>query len=122
MKAAIAKARETLPKFWDVFDSRGPGEDDFSLKVMITDENGTEHFWVIDIERKEDQIFGTINNDPEVVGNVRMAERIQFPEEDISDWTYFRDGKMFGNYTLRALFKQLPQEEVEQYKKILADP
>jgi uncharacterized protein YegJ (DUF2314 family) len=29
---------------------------------------------------------------------------------------------MYGNYTLRALFKQMSSEEVQYYKKILAEP
>src|SRR6476620_10403574 len=44
MTAAIAKARETLPQFWEVFEKREHGETDFALKVRITDKKGTEHF------------------------------------------------------------------------------
>jgi uncharacterized protein YegJ (DUF2314 family) len=40
----------------------------------------------------------------------------------MADWSYFRDGKMVGNYTLRPLMKQMPAAEAEQLKKILAEP
>lgn len=123
MEAAIATAREKLPQFWQVFAHPQKGESDFSLKVRITDSNGTEHFWVDHIERQADgKIFGVINNDPEIVKNVKLNDRIPVPEENISDWLYTRDGKMVGNYTLRVLFKQMPPEEVQRYKQMMAEP
>jgi uncharacterized protein YegJ (DUF2314 family) len=122
MAAAIAKARASLPRFWQRFEHPGPGESAFCLKVKITDEKGTEHFWVNKIERSGDRIFGVINNEPDIVKVVKLGQRIQIPEADISDWLYMRNGKMVGNYTLRALFKTMTPEEVARHKKRLADP
>jgi uncharacterized protein YegJ (DUF2314 family) len=122
MNAAIAKARETLPQFWQSFEHPKPGESDYALKVKITDKNGTEHFWVIDLQRKDGKIFGTINNDPEMVKNVKMGDRIEIPEPDISDWLFIRNQKMAGNYTLRVELKRAPKEEAEKYKAMLENP
>jgi uncharacterized protein YegJ (DUF2314 family) len=122
MNAAIAKARETLPQFWARFDHPAPGETNFCLKVMIKDGGETEHFWVDNVEKKDGKTFGNISNDPEYVHNVKLGQRIEIPEQDISDWFYMRDGKMVGNYTLRVLFKHMPADEVAKYKAILADP
>jgi uncharacterized protein YegJ (DUF2314 family) len=122
MTAAIAEARETLPQFWQVFDKPEGGESDFALKVKITDERGVEHFWVTDIERRDGKMMGTINNDPDTVASVKLGDKIEIPEADISDWLYMRDGKMVGNLTLKPLFKQMPEEEVERLKKIMSDP
>jgi len=122
MLAAIAKARETLPKFWAEFDHPQPKEENFCLKVGIKDGKETEHFWTEKIEKKDAKIFGTIANDPDLVHNVKLGDRIEIPEADISDWFYMRDGKLVGNYTLRVLFKQMPAAEVAKYKALLADP
>ena len=122
MVAAIAKARESLPHFWQVFGHPERGENDFALKVKISDTYGDEHFWAIDIERQDGKITGTINNDPNIVRSVKFGDRIAIPEADISDWLYMREGKMVGNFTLRILFKQMPQKEVEAYKAIMTDP
>jgi uncharacterized protein YegJ (DUF2314 family) len=92
------------------------------LKVQITDANGTEHFWVNELERSGGQIHGTINNDPEIVRSVTFGQRIEVPEADISDWTYTRNEKMMGNYTLRALLKTMPADEAEQFNSMLAEP
>jgi uncharacterized protein YegJ (DUF2314 family) len=122
MNAAIAKARGSLPRFWQAFDHPGAGESDFSLKVKITDPKGTEHFWVTDVERKDGKILGTINNDAEIVGSVKLGDRIPIPEADISDWMYMLNGKMYGNYTMRPLFKTMSPSEVEKFKSMLAEP
>ena len=122
MVAAIAKARDTLPKFWQVFEKPGEGESDFSLKVKITEGQDAEYFWLVNLERVNGKTFGTISNDPNIVGNVKVGDRIEIPEADITDWLYMRNGKMVGNTTMRVLFKQMPASDVEYYKNILVEP
>jgi len=122
MVAAIAKARDTLPHFWQVYEKPARGETNFALKVKITDKQGTEHFWATDIERRDGKIRGTINNDPNIVKSVKLGDRMEIPEADISDWLYLREGKMIGNQTVKPLFKQMPADEVKQLKAMMADP
>ncbi|WP_254510986.1 YegJ family protein [Anatilimnocola floriformis] len=123
MNAAIEKARETLPNFWEAFEKRDRGVGDFAIKVRITDANGVEHFWANNVERKDGKIFGVINNDPNTVKSVKMGDRIEIPEADISDWLYMRaDGKMVGNRTLRPLLKTLSADEAAKLRSILAEP
>jgi len=122
MLAAISKARESLPQFWQIFTAHSQGEKGFALKVRIKDGSTTEHFWAIDLEHHDSMTLGTINNDPNKVGTIKLGERIKIPEADISDWMYLRDGKVVGNYTLRPLLKKMPAKEAEQLSKMLADP
>lgn len=122
MNAAIAKARSTLPHFWEAFDKREHDETDFALKVRITEGKEVEYFWAIDIQKENGRILGTINNDPEWVHNIKIGQRITIPEVDVSDWLFQRDGKMIGNYTLRALFKKMSPAEVEKYKRMMVNP
>jgi len=53
MATAITKAQETLPQFWQVFDTREHGESDFILVVRITDKGRLEHFVITDFERRD---------------------------------------------------------------------
>lgn len=122
MNSAIAKARSSLPHFWQIYEKPELDESDFSLKVKITDGDKVEHFWVANLERKDGKILGTINNDPDIVQNVKLGDRITVNESAISDWLYMKNGKMVGNYTLRVLFKEMPKDEVEKYKQMLAEP
>ena len=122
MVGAMKTARETLPHFWQVYEKPARGETNFALKVKITDKLGTEHFWATDVERRDGKILGTINNDPNIVKSVKLGDRMEIPEADISDWLYMRDGKMIGNQTIKPLFKQMPADEVKQLKAMMADP
>ena len=122
MNAAIAKARETLPRFWEAFDHPGQNDADFCLKVKITDGKEVEYFWMEKVEKKDGKIFGNIGNDPDLVHNVKLGDYIEIPEADISDWLYMHDGKMVGNYTIRVLFKHMSAEEAAKYKAILGEP
>jgi uncharacterized protein YegJ (DUF2314 family) len=122
MIAAIAKARASLPEFWKKLQNHAGNETDFSLKVRITDKNGAEHFWLGNLEHRDGKIYGVIDNNAEIVANVKLGDRIEIPDADISDWLYMRRGKMVGNYTIRALFKKMTPEEVESCKKMLETP
>jgi uncharacterized protein YegJ (DUF2314 family) len=122
MVAAIAKARASLPEFWQVFEKRERGESDFSLKVRITDQGGTEHFWATDIKRQRGKTVGTIDNDPNIVTSVKLGDTIEISDADISDWLYLRDGKMVGNETLRPLLKRMPPAEADELRKMMANP
>jgi len=122
MNAAISQARESLTDFWQVFDSPDRGESDFALKVRIEDRYGVEHFWVTDLRRDADKVYGLIGNEPNTVRSVQLGDEIEVPKDDVTDWLYMRDGKMVGNYTLRPLLKGMPAAEVERLKSMMADP
>ncbi len=119
MNAAIGRARARLGIFWEHLKSPGPGESHFSLKVMVRDGDKTEHFWVVDIERGGNAIFGRIDNDPDTVTTVKIGQRIPINEADISDWLFVRNGKMVGNETLRVLFKYMSAEEVARFRAMM---
>jgi uncharacterized protein YegJ (DUF2314 family) len=122
MAAAIAKARGALPSFWKALEHPGAGEEGFALKVAIKDGKDVEHFWLLDIARDGDKLSGTINNEPEIVGNVSNGERYEFTDADISDWLYMRKGKMVGNETMRPLLKRMPKSQAEQYRAMYETP
>jgi uncharacterized protein YegJ (DUF2314 family) len=122
MNAAIQKARDRLPLFWQVFRDRPPGTSDFSLKVAIADDNGVEHFWAGDIQLSEGVISAVIANDPVVVKSVVFGQRIEVPEPDISDWMFVRNGKIVGGETLRVMLGRMTPEERAQYQVEFEDP
>ena len=53
----------------------------------------------------------------QVVRNVRGGQTIQFKESDISDWGYEKNGRQVGSYTVCALFKQMPPDQVKYYRE-----
>jgi uncharacterized protein YegJ (DUF2314 family) len=122
MNLAISKARQALPEFWQVFESRKNGESDFCLKVRIEDSSGTEHFWAINIRRENGKIWGEIGNDANIVKSVKLGDQVPITESDISDWLYMRNGKIVGNFTVRPLLKSMSEEEAQHTRSLLADP
>jgi uncharacterized protein YegJ (DUF2314 family) len=122
MNLAISQARESLPRFWEVFEAQDRGESDFALKVRIEDPNGVEHFWVTDLRREAGKIYGFVGNEANTVRRVKLGDEIEVPPDDITDWLYMRDGKMVGNFTVRPLFKEMRPEEVQRLKAMMAEP
>ena len=122
MAAAIARAQGTLPQFWQGFDQRAHGESNFVLVVRITDKGSIEHFHTRDFERRDGKTIVTISNAPKIVTSVKLGDRIEIPAADITDWSYMRDGKYAGMFTMKPWFKHMPAGQVEAFKKGMADP
>jgi uncharacterized protein YegJ (DUF2314 family) len=123
MAAAIAKGRATLGQFWQALEKPAPNEQSFALKVALPLGNGrAEHIWANNVERRDGKIFGTINNEPKDLKNVRLGQRIEVSDVLISDWMYMRSGKIVGGYTIRALLKHMPPDRAAHLRAMLADP
>jgi len=122
LNAAMAKARGSLDVFWKQFAHPDPGVSDLTLKIRISDANGTEAFWLTDIQRDGEDLSGTINNDADVVKSVRLGQRYAFRVADITDWSFQRNGKTVGNETARVLIKRLKPEEAKAYDGMFETP
>ena len=105
MAAAIAKAQEALPHFWQAFDHRVHGESNFVLVVRIADKGRIEHFFTSDFERRDGKTRVTVSNSPKIVASVKLGDRIEIPAADITDWYYMRDGKCVGIFTMKPRFR-----------------
>jgi uncharacterized protein YegJ (DUF2314 family) len=122
MNAAIRKARDSLPIFWSKFAAPSSHEKDFTLKIKIDDENGTEHFWCGMIEGNSTSATCVIDNDPQTVKSVSIGQRIAADPASISDWMYMRDGKIVGGETIRVILPRLSKDEAEEFRSLLAEP
>jgi uncharacterized protein YegJ (DUF2314 family) len=122
MAAAIAKAQETLPQFWQTYEQRAHGESNFTLVIRITDNGRIEHFSTTDFERRDDKTMVTITNSPKIVASVKAGDRIAIPQADITDWFYVRVGKYVGLRTMPPRFRHMPAEHVEAFKRVMTDP
>lgn len=118
MENAIAEARKTYENFFTAQKEKDADINSFAMKVLIKDEsNGeSEHIWLSDITRDGDVMQGNIANEPVYITHVKYGDRYSFGVNDISDWSYSKDGLMEGNYTMCVLFKVMPEEEVTYYK------
>lgn len=117
MNKAMAEARATLDEFTARLRDPKPGDDAFSVKVKVTDENGTEHFWASDVQVVGSGFQAVIDNDPNIVKSVKLGQTVKVTRDEVSDWMYMTNGKMIGNRTLRVLLSRMPNEEADALKK-----
>ena len=120
MNAAIAEAKASLPAFLTRLDAGdiGPGD---SLKVGFPVDNGHEHIWVNQIARKGDELTGVLANEPNWMPGLHQGSPVTFAPDLVSDWSYEKDGKLWGNYTTRVMLPSLPPEDAAAVKANLSD-
>lgn len=117
MSKAISAARDSLDRFLEIYRSPEVGMSDFKLKVRIEDNAGVEHFWVMPFSETSKGFQGRVANEPRVVHSVTFNQLIEFDRTMVSDWGYLEEGKQIGSYTICALFKSMPQDQVEYYRE-----
>jgi uncharacterized protein YegJ (DUF2314 family) len=120
MDAAIARARSEVETFINELSNRTGTE--HLVKAPIEDAGLIEHFWLTDVTFQNGEFRGKIDNDPGMVGNVKLGQSWTVKSADISDWTFMRDGKMYGGYTLRPLLKTMPADEAQELRELFATP
>jgi uncharacterized protein YegJ (DUF2314 family) len=122
MDAAILRARASLDEFWSRAAAPGAGESDFMVKVALrTRKGGLEHIWVGSPIKDASGCSGRLANDPDDIAGVKVGSRVEFKDNQISDWMYRRNGKIVGNRTLRVLLPSMPEGQAAQYRGMLAD-
>lgn len=117
MNQAITEAKSRVDEFIAVM-ARGDA-DTFSVKVPITDPNGTEHFWLTDVTFAGGSFTGLIGNDPGIVGNVKFGQSRTVAKDAISDWMFTRGDKIHGGFTIDPLLPSYPKEEAEALRSQL---
>lgn len=106
--AELAEAKRVAQRRWkefcDAFASNsGNG---FSVKAPITRDDRTEHIWVDVEEITSLCVWGLLGNEPVQLPGLRLGSRVEVPLGDIEDWSYLRDGKTIGGFSIAVLLKR----------------
>jgi uncharacterized protein YegJ (DUF2314 family) len=120
MDKAIARAKKEIDSF--IKELAKPKGKNLAIKVPITDKNGTEFFWLTQVKLKDGVFEGTVTSEPTIVKNVKFMDRRKVKKADVVDWSFVRNGKIHGHYTIRPLMKTMPKQEVEWLQSTLAEP
>ena len=48
---------------------------------------------------------------------VRAGQTLKFSRAEISDWGYLKDGRQVGSYTVCVLFKKMPKDQADYYRR-----
>lgn len=121
MKCAIERARKELPSVLARFVSGELNDCLFTVKVAVREQNVVEHVWLSVTTFDGNQFSGILDSDLKDLKQVSKGDRITAGMEDVTDWGYVRDGKMFGNYTLRVLLPHMSPEVAEKYRAAFAE-
>lgn len=111
MNEAISIARDRIDEFLKVLEEGDA--DTFTVKAPITDDHGTEHFWLTDISYSGGVFSGSVGNDPGIVKNVEFGQSWNVKRDDISDWMFTRGDKIHGGFTIDPLLHSYPKDEAE---------
>lgn len=112
LSAATVQARERLSYFWEHFLAPQVDEFDFSLKAAIPRRDGlsgAEDVWLDNIAKAPDKIIGELSIAPRYLGTLEKGAIVEFQENQIVDWAFWRGDKLFGHYTTRVLLPRLDQ-------------
>ena len=120
MADAMDRARSLVSYFVDILNNY-PTVREYSVKVRIEDEAGAEYFWLEDTVWQDGEFRGTIGNEPVRVRSVAVGQPIRVAPESVCDWYYMWEGKIRGNYTLRASLPYMDPEQAAKARTILAD-
>lgn len=101
LAAATDQAREKLPEFTDAF--RQNHGTDFSVKLPFTQGDEVEHMWVAVESITDNQVIGTLGNQPGIVTSLSEGDLITRSLDDIEDWLYMDGHNMVGGFSVRVL-------------------
>jgi uncharacterized protein YegJ (DUF2314 family) len=119
LDVAIAQARDTLPSFWRRFEASAA--DEFEIKAGLTTPNGAvEHVWMTPCSWRDGKILCRLLSAPVDLEDVGLGDEVLVLPERISDWSYWRDGKLYGAYTERALLDRMDKGARRQLEAVLA--
>lgn len=112
---AIRQARARLPEFLELARKPDPSMHTFAVKLAIPTNHGAEFIWLAPFQRKSDHFVGRVSNEPRNIKGIKQGQWVKFESDNIIDWTYHQNGKRKGNFTARAVAKQLPPVEAEKF-------
>jgi len=122
MNAAMAEARRTMPRFWAAIDSDPAVAGSALIKLGFdTDDGSVEHIWVEQIRRDGDVIRGVVGNRPVHIASLSKGDAVTIDPKRISDWSYTRGERMYGNFTTRVMLPELPAEHQAELRAALSE-
>jgi uncharacterized protein YegJ (DUF2314 family) len=117
MNTAMEKARSTVQTFITALKAPQKDQVGFAVKKGFKDGDKTEHMWVSPVVFDGANFRGKVNNDPNIVTNVKNGQAVTIGPDELSDWMFIDGNKLVGGETLRVLRDSLPAGERAAFDK-----
>jgi uncharacterized protein YegJ (DUF2314 family) len=123
MVAAISEAQRTFGQYRDELQREArrsvPLVEDNGVKVFFPNPNDPrsgEHMWVNDVEFRDEEMRGTLQNDAGWLPGLSAGARVTFTADRVSDWFFVVHGVVHGGYTIKVVLGRLTPEEFALYR------
>ncbi len=92
------------------------------MKVALeAGDGGTVSIWVTPIDTAEGRVMGRVADAPEGLSVVGEGDVVAFEQDQVQDWYFIgRNGRMYGNYTTRALLAGMSSGAAAQLRATLS--
>jgi len=83
----------------------------FSLKADFIENDEHEHMWISFNKMENGQFQGYLENDPQILKNIKYGDLVKLKKEQIEDWIIFnsKDNKMEGGYSTKVFLEREKQ-------------
>jgi uncharacterized protein YegJ (DUF2314 family) len=124
MKTAIADALSSIDLFWSKFATPEPDVGPYQVKAGLTTPSGaTEHIWMDVVAREGAKIRAVLANDPVNLPDVRGGDEVLVDADRICDWGYWKNDRLYGGFTMRAMLPHLtPREQAQGLAALSPQP
>ncbi|AZO47331.1 MAG: DUF2314 domain-containing protein [Mesorhizobium sp.] len=113
MQAAKNKGHSTLPRFHELMAAGTPGT--YTVKFPLTQNGATEHIWMQLTGLGDGTFIGLLADEPVNGTKYKMGDRMTVEEADVEDWMVKNGGEVYGGYTVRQAFADMPKEQAAKY-------
>lgn len=120
MQEAFQKARSTFKYFWRElswdFNRVVPALDLAFVKVACHQKKlfkapVSEYMWISDIDFDGITVKGILDNEPDILTNIKVGDTIEVPLSEICDWMFSIHGKVYGGFTIQVIRTMMNESE-----------
>lgn len=123
MGEAMKKARASFKYLWRelTWEYRRivPALQLAAIKAAFRDGPGaseaTEHMWLNEIAFDGEAVRATLVNSPNDLTSVREGDRIAFRPDELEDWMYVLNGRVYGGFTVQVQRSRMSPRERREH-------
>jgi uncharacterized protein YegJ (DUF2314 family) len=115
-KTAVEVARSRLDEFFKAMESTRRGRSGFKIQIASGGEQRAGSVWLDTLQREGPLMSGIVIGQPQFTRHIRDNQQLFFTTKDVTDWGYRENGRLVGNFTVRATLGRLPKEEADRLK------
>lgn len=116
MNMAMRQAQESIMLFISELNAAGGQQAaKFELKVKFEEDGQNEHLWLKGLSYESGFFRGVIANKPVILQKYSYGQEVLVSLENVTDWIIIENGLMRGGFTIKALLKNMSEEERKSF-------